>query len=268
MTIYYKPSVFEILASEGLRHGLREAIRFLTDILRNSQRLQGIPIPPTNELVLLTDLLIEFTYLKSYSASYAENFYYLSRVCPVNCDNKQLTGSSYRKANLLLSLTRVVLVPYFRSKLDEYFEQLHYKQVKTASEINRLRLYRLLTTSCSLLNLIFLVRYTAGASSYHDPLNKIIGTVIMGKIEEGNVPGNDGATNYSLIDRAFKLTADSFGRALTIGSLVIQFLDYWNTRNNSAPIFSSSLKTPHPPKTNDLPFFSFILLTYHISHDN
>lgn len=230
------PSVFELLASDKLKDSLREAFRYLLNNLRKHGNIKGLP--PSDETVLLLDLFIEFSYLRAYRASYAENLYNLIRYS--RSSNAQITHT-------LPSLICLTIAPYLRKKLDKYFEELNYKETRTADELRQIRMYRLFTRSASFINLLCMLRFAAGQSNYHNFMNCITGIslncrtmTIQGNLTDGGISTFDSA-NFS------KIVADSMGRALTIGSYVIQFLDFWNTHSNSTPLFSASLPIPKPP---------------------
>lgn len=243
----YRPSIFELLAADSLKTGLRDAIKFLINGLKGTQNLVKIVGLDTDEIALLVDLIIEFSHLRTYNAAYSENFYHLFRVHTTRGDGALNLG--YRKAYTSISLISLVILPYLKTKLDKHFERLSYRDSKTTSDVKFLKAYRYFTKSYSLLNLICIVRYAVGASNYHNPVNSLVGIVLAGKISQSDIE-SDG----SLVYKASKYAAISLGKVLTLGSLLIQFLDYYNSRSNSAPLFVSYLPTPNAPSKERLPF--------------
>lgn len=234
------PSVFELVGCENLKSGLREAFRYLLENLTQIESIKKLPIPKTDEAILLIDLLIEYTHLRSYGASYAENLFYLVR-----------ESSKEKKPRILWSLTCLTVIPYVRRKLDKYFDDLYYKDTRTADELKRIRLYKMFTSASSLFNLIYLVRYAAGKSKYHTLIDNILDITLMRRITELD---DDDEKLQTLEYKTSKTVADLLGRCLTVGSYVIQFLDYWNTHTNSAPLINASLPIPDPPKRTDLEY--------------
>jgi peroxin-12 len=234
------PSVFELIACDKLKDSLREAFRYLLEHLSCYDYYKRLPLPPSDEFVFLLDLLIEYNYLKAYKASYAEHLYSL-----VRCDKK----SNGTIQQVLPSLICLTVVPYISRKVEKYFEQLNYKESRTADEVRSIRIYRLMHHSSSFLALINLLRYAGGRSKYHNTLNILTGLSLQGQAErEVDYDSNSGSILTS------KTIADFTGRALTVGSYIIQFLDYWNTHSNSKPLFSSSLVVPEPPNRDDLAY--------------
>lgn len=237
--IQHPPSVFELVACEGLKSGLREALRYLLDNINRIERVKKLPIPKTDEAILILDLLIEYNHLRSYSSSYAENLYNLVRV-----------SSKEKQPPILWSLTCITLIPYVRRKLDVYFDYLNYKEIRTADDLRRIRLYRIFMRTSSFFNLIYLVRYATGKSNYHNFLDGLLDIRLVSRINDPN----ESNKLSTFGDKTSKTIADLLGRCLTVGSYVIQFLDYWNTHSNSAPLLKASLPIPEPPKKTDLDY--------------
>lgn len=233
------PSVFELTACESLKQCLREALRYLLDNLKSHEGFRRLPLPPPDETVLIIDLIIEYNYLRAYKASYAENLYNLIRY-------NNITNTQTQQ--VLPSLICLAILPYVKRKLDNYFEELNYKETRTADELTRVRAYRLFSRASTFVNLLFMLRYSTGGSSYHVIENMLMRTSLKGQMMESE--DEDMTTGQ----KVSKKIADTCGKLLTLGSFMVQFLDYWNTHSNSTPLFSGSLEIPEPPKTDDLPY--------------
>lgn len=243
MDSFRTPSVFEILACNRLKWSLREAIRYLLDSLRTNDSEKKFLLLSTDEIVFLLDLLIEYNYLRSYESSYSENLYGLIR--------KTETTTSRGQA-ILLSLIPLVFIPYVKHKVDKYFERLNYKEVRTAEELRCIRLYRIISKSCCFLDLLYLVRFASGKSDYHHISESIMKIHLKGRPMTSTTEFSCNDKQVSSFDRLSRLLADIFGRGLTIGSYIIQFLDHWNTHSNSASILKASLPIPDPPEKDKL----------------
>lgn len=236
------PSIFEILACDNLKSGLREALRYLLEHLYLIKSIRELPIPRTDEAILLLDLLIEYNHLRSYNASYAENLYNLVRLTSITHETPR---------QVLPSLICLTIVPYLRRKLDRYFEELDYKQNKTPDEQRLTRTYKILSSSYSFINLVYFTRYATGQSDNHELLMSFLGVCLKARTN-GNEHELDGP--LPLTDKISRLMADFLGNGLTIGSYIIQFLDYWNTHSNSAPLLGASLPIPDRPKREHLAY--------------
>lgn len=237
-----RPSIFELLACDRLKDGLREAFRYLLESLNQHENFRRLPLPPPDETVLLLDLLIEYNHLKAYKASYSENLYRLVR-------HKGRSDGVIQQ--VLPSLICLAIIPYLRRKLDNYFEELNYKETRTADELRRIRIYRLITKSSSFLSLICLLRYAGGRSNQHDALSILFGINLIGLEDEETL---EDISQQTLGQLASKTIADFMGKTLTMGSYLIQFLDYWNTHSNSTPLFSAGQQTPEPPNKVELAY--------------
>lgn len=274
------PNIFELIASDKLKDSLREAFRYLLNSIRQHESFSTskLSVMPTDETVLLLDLLIEYNYLKAYNASYSEQLYNLIRrnnraTASVFGGNESTTLST---SNLIKSLVCLTIVPYVQRKIDRHFESINYKETRTADELKRLRLYRLFTRSASFINLLCIVRFAAGQSSYHNIVNCITGisldckTMTLQDLSPNSVGVgmNEGGAGTGIVDSQHfsKIVADLLGRALTIGSYIIQFLDFWNTHSNSTPLFSAALPIPEPPCNKQ--FIQDSVDNLDVDHDN
>lgn len=251
------PSVFEVLACDKLKESLREALRYLLEQLGANGYTW--PALRTDETVLILDLLIEYNYLRSYRSSYAENLYGLMR-------NILNTTSGSSKSKLIsLSLVSLVLIPYVKHKFDKYFEELTYKETRTADELRMIRLYKIFSRSCTLLNLICLVQFATGGSEYHKLSERALGIQLKPNLDaflpvEPEKTAGDKSINGeernlpSTADKISRVLADTLGGSLTIGSYIIQFLDHWNTHSSSSSILKASFPIPNPPRRDDLAY--------------
>lgn len=232
------PSIFELSACNDLKSGLREAFRYLLENLNQYENFTRLPLPPTDETVLLLDLIIEYNYIRAYNASYAEHLFNLVRFRGVNNSKIQ---------QVVPSVICLTVIPYLQRKLDKYFEDLNYKETRTANELRRIRIYRLLTRSGLFIDLLCMLMFAGGQSRFHNILNMIADITLKGR-----GPIEIEMTTFG--ERASKTIADLLGRMLTVGSYMVQFLDYWNTHKSSTPLFVASAKIPKPPRRDDLPY--------------
>lgn len=255
------PSVFEVLACDRLKESLREAFRYLLEHLKASG-ISSTAIA-TDEIVLLLDLLIEYNYLRSYESSYTENLYGLIRSSTTTI---RLGNTESKHKAILLSLVPLVFIPYVKHKIDKHFEDINFKETRTADELRKIRLYRIFSKSCSLLNLICLVQYAAGNSEYYKLSERLLKIHLENRSDvntrlstttaagENEVPVEQEKNLISIADKISRALADVFGSGLTIGSYIIQFLDHWNTHSNSSSILKASLPIPEPPRRDDLAY--------------
>lgn len=236
------PSIFELFACDSLKNGLREALRYLLNNISNIEGIKEMTILKSDEAILFLDIFIEYNYLRSYNASYAENLYNLIRI-------SRDTGKE--NVSAIPSLICLTIFPYIKRKLDKYFEELNFKENRSADESQRIRLYRILTRSCSFFNLICMIRFCSGKANYHTLLDGLLNIKLVNRLQD---PNNDNIQALNFGDKASRVLADLLGRGLTVGSYLIQFLDYWNTHSNSAPLFNVSSPVPNPPKKDEFAY--------------
>ena len=115
-----QPSVFEILAQQGLTDTLQPAALKLLTALSQSLVESNFGDIGTfgekykDEILLLLNGLLQLHYLKVYNASFTEQFYGLERLSR-HSDNDE------NKKNL--SWLELVVAPYLKRKLNLFFEK-------------------------------------------------------------------------------------------------------------------------------------------------
>lgn len=202
------PSTLDLIYCDRLKSGLREAMRYLLEQCNWSR---------VDETVLLVDVIIEYNFLKSYKASYAEKLFNLIR----------------KTDNIIPSLVCLTLIPYIKTKVERYIHELNYKDARTADDIRKIEIYKLTSKFFTTVDLLYMLSYSIGKTPYHNLTSKLLKAPLETRsIDENQVTNN---------------IADLLGRCLTAASYMIQFLDFWNTRTNSAPLFTVSMPIPDPP---------------------
>jgi len=128
-----KPSLFELVAQEQLRDLLQPALKYVLSVF--AQRYPRYLLRIVNrheEFYALLMLFVERHYLRTQSASFAENFYGLKRRRKPLYETdraKAAVGVSasdgkLRDRDIRRSLFYLVAVPYLRAKLQDYYESL------------------------------------------------------------------------------------------------------------------------------------------------
>ena len=151
----YRPSFFELIASDRLIPSLQPAIRHSLLILSRHlpQPLPALVAGHTDELFYGLLLLIQRHYLRLYDSTFAENFYGLRRVQaslphtfqyrtssphtaqlygpqsvihdkPSGAAQSEVRLSSLSPSTRNVTLLFTVLLPYLQSKLDSYYTEL------------------------------------------------------------------------------------------------------------------------------------------------
>lgn len=128
-----RPSLLELVAQEQLRGTLQPALKYILAVFAQQYPRYLIRIVNRFEefyLVLMT--IVERHYLKTHSASFAENFYGLKRRRTPAVETVRVNAAlddispheKLRPKDLNRSLFFLVGVPYLRSKAHEYYEEL------------------------------------------------------------------------------------------------------------------------------------------------
>lgn len=129
----FRPSFFELYASEQLRSLLGPALRYIVVVL--AQRRAGILLRLANsfdEAYALALFLVERHYLKTWGASFAEHFYSLKRrrrpgVLSANSHQSRSAQQKHeqlRTREIGLSLFFLVGAPYLASKAHAAWERI------------------------------------------------------------------------------------------------------------------------------------------------
>ncbi|GAA5912762.1 hypothetical protein JCM5296_006561 [Sporobolomyces johnsonii] len=134
----YRPSLFELAAQDQLRDLLSPVVRYVLSVFaqRNPRHLLRL-VNSHDELFALCMLFIERHYLVHYSASFAEYFYGLKRRRVLSKGGGgvkeertkaafELMGKSdgLGKREVRGSLVFLVLLPYLRTKAQDWYERL------------------------------------------------------------------------------------------------------------------------------------------------
>lgn len=113
-----RPSFFEMFLEQSMVSSLKPAFEYLMAILaeRNPRYLPLVEY--SDEIFYGTVAVLERHYLKHYDGSFSENFYGLKRVI-VTADGKK--GPPLQRKQKLWSIFFLVIVPYFKTKLDKFY---------------------------------------------------------------------------------------------------------------------------------------------------
>lgn len=137
----YRPSFFELIASDRLMIGLKPALAHCMRVVSQHHPSLRFLVSYSDEVFYLLSYFLERHYLSEYGGSFSENFYGLKRMrvrtIADEHDEKQSSPSSSTSSssttvaitNLSLgdqqkSLLVLVLVPYLKSRLDWLYQ--HY----------------------------------------------------------------------------------------------------------------------------------------------
>eukprot|EP01122_Echinamoeba_exundans_P007236 TRINITY_DN2175_c0_g1_i1.p1 TRINITY_DN2175_c0_g1~~TRINITY_DN2175_c0_g1_i1.p1 ORF type:complete len:359 (+),score=52.42 TRINITY_DN2175_c0_g1_i1:69-1145(+) len=111
------PSFFEMFIQTQMMPSLKPALKYVLAVLSQKYpRIEG-SLKWADEIFYGALFVIERHYLKNYDGSFSENFYGLRRA-PVTVDGKAPPPTRAQKQ---ASLFFLVIVPYLKDKLDQYY---------------------------------------------------------------------------------------------------------------------------------------------------
>jgi peroxin-12 len=127
---FYRPSIFEMVAGQQLMTGLKPAFAFVfRAVARRVPPLHYLLVACDEEVIYGLFYLLERHFVKTYDASFAENFYGLKRERVLLVSSSSSAASSPEasplrsvdRRNALLSL---IVLPYVRARVDRYYQLL------------------------------------------------------------------------------------------------------------------------------------------------
>ena len=197
-TAFQKPSVFSLIAAEGLASSARPAFEHLAWFLssKNPERW-GWLFNYSDEIYLNLNLLLQLHSLRCSSATFAEQFYGLVR------------RGKYIK---LWTVLTEVLVPYVKIKLNKYHETLTARQNLTSGENWFRTLYPLFNFSAEIGSTLMVLGYVLNIVSKHS-FGTWISNIRIADHDEftSAKPGLSSALSY----------------VLEISAFFLQFLHWW-----------------------------------------
>ncbi|ELU04124.1 hypothetical protein CAPTEDRAFT_149232 [Capitella teleta] len=258
-----KPSIFEVIAEEGLMHSLQPALKHASQVLaqRNPSRY-GWLYAYGDEIFAAFQCILENHYLKNYGASFAENFYGLKRVPLADLESNHLPLT-----NRLRSLFCLVFIPYLKRKCDDLYESLkerpHSEGLLGMLCRAFLGVYPILHSTYEASMFGFLLAYVLGRNRVHSPLLRLAGVALCHlSLEDMNAmapsvgkPLRDLRLSQSLWvlgKRALSATALALSSTLSMSIFFLQFLEWWYASDHGAKSLTA-LPAPPPPTMNKQP---------------
>ncbi|XP_052797697.1 peroxisome assembly protein 12-like [Mya arenaria] len=256
-----RPSFFEVLAQESLISTIRPALKHAIRVAAESRPERfGWLLRHFDEVYVGLHLLLEQQHLHKYCATFSEHFYNLQRHCP-GSQSEQLPTPIFLK-----SLLFVVLIPYVKQKLDDYFEnQRHllntYATNKNVPPLTKafVAIYPYLHTTWEGAILAYQTAYLFKKSNHHSPFLHMSGARLINDLDTEPIEGQllqpwdqlSGSEKViHVIKKTSSVAAGCVTSGLSVGVFFVQFLDWWYSgETNHAPI--TALPVPDPPNKED-----------------
>jgi peroxin-12 len=195
----YRPSYFELIASDRLLYSLKPAFKFALSRIATYSPLFDRITRYDEEFFHALLLLIENHYLRQFSSTFSENFYGLVRVS-INQPNKpksktQLFATPRSPAFSYLSrsqrykaLAVLVLVPYVKSRLDRVYsewraERAEEEELHLITRFNSLQRFFLLFYpyfhgAWDALSFVYQLRYLFSSFHYFSPFSHSVHQIV------------------------------------------------------------------------------------------
>jgi peroxin-12 len=195
-----KPTIFDIMAQENMQSlfvdSFNHLFNWMAQYSRSLYRLKYYK----QEIYLALHTTVEFFYLKNYDALFSEYFYGLKR-----------HGLSNSNLKRVLSILFSIIVPYLKSKLDIFYEELE-KASTELPEVNNanswillakkicLKIYPYFHLIWSVFFSFFRFKFMFKMSDFHSPLLRVLNLKFVYNLDEENSTKHK---FFTLINKAF-----------------------------------------------------------------
>ncbi|XP_008556003.1 peroxisome assembly protein 12-A [Microplitis demolitor] len=256
-TTYVKPTIFEIVAQQSLSLTLEQIFnKFYSFLITNNPEKYGCLDRWSHEVYLLFNGVIQYFYLKNYSASFAETFYGLKRVTIINSH----VENEISRNKKILHLITLIINPYIKSKFQQHELEIIDGKIpkekwKQLMKIYFVKTYKIINFTYNIIETYYYLRYLiddfknptplfhllSSTLTYSDPFKVTSMAELFNKWKQNNFSTSEGV---ELIQRGFMTT-------LELGAFFLQFVSWWNQENYYTNI--TSLPTPPSPPTLEMP---------------
>ncbi|GAB6030289.1 ubiquitin-protein ligase peroxin 12 [Chamberlinius hualienensis] len=260
------PSIFEVLAQENLSSTLGPAFGHLVKVIAQVDIGTFEHLFKWHQEVFATlQFILQHYCLKSCGSSFSENFYGLKRT-PLGDKFEFRTGYALPKSHHRRALACLVLIPYIRLKLDQFYEQINEQKADRTLikdkwmklKLMFLKIYPLIHLSWEVCILIYQVSYALGKTNFSSPLYHLAKTQLILTDEDSpqqpllNLLSdltNNGWLKIpnTLFHHLTSNTREVFTSALSIGTFFLQYLEWWYSNKNKSVISPVTL-IPFPIK--------------------
>ncbi|XP_031551332.1 peroxisome assembly protein 12-like [Actinia tenebrosa] len=279
------PTFFEVIAQESMTSVLRPAMTYALKTIASSHPDNlGWLWRYGDEIYSVMDYVLQNFYLKKYSGTFSEHFYGLKRLSIWTSSSTQINGSPQSTGvadtqskltdrQRYYSLLTIVVIPYLKLKLDQYFERLREETGEAVCYVPRrqkflqhlkrifVTVYPFLHCTWESIFLCYQLMYMFSSSITHFPLLHWIGLKlqrlsredILAQTMEGNAfypPTGQSWLNklYALPSTLNSLLVKVLANGLPIIVFFLKFLEWWYSSENSHTVAAvTQLPVPPPP---------------------
>ncbi len=267
------PSFFECIAEQYFVDALQPALSYLFAILAPRSRLAAWALRHDSEIFFAGLVGVNWHFLRSYNATFSENFYSLQRVSAV--------GKPLTTRQQLASLAMTVGVPYIRARLEDWYEPYASQPLAVQGEQRspaRLRLdaegpawkklavrtYPWLCGAIEGSTFIFQLLYLHGRTRFFSLWLRMLNLRLL-RLSPDDVESHERVSVMSREKVTARLSSSIVGRLLArmlfggmdiaqyvlpISVFVYRFAEWWNSDENEALRGPKEVvRIPPPPKS-------------------
>ena len=195
-----KPNIFDIMAQENMQSLFGESFAHLITWLAQFSPMFERLARYKHELYATFHSTIEFFYLRHYDSLFSENFYGLKR-----------HGLNAAKSKRLLSIVFSIIVPYVKTKMDSFYEELEKSVSLNELPANSTSVLVLAKRIClkyypyfhlvwSLVFWLFRFRFIFGMSDFNSPLLRALNVRLVYNLDENKL---DKHKLFTLVNKCF-----------------------------------------------------------------
>lgn len=248
-----RPTIFELIAQEGMQQCLKPAIHFMARNITQSYPNRFLKIfSYFDEIYLLFDVFLQIHHITAFEASFGENFYGLKRVFSPNLVDTYLNHESVTKQGVLelrgkiISLIGLCFVPYIYQKLERKFLFIQEKESNfetlTQKEKVFLKIFRYSSAIFQIISISFKISYLTRKTEFFSLLLSLQSLKII-RISptdqsESDLPYfSQFSTRTKLMNLvllpfgAANLIGYSFSHILPFGAFLVKFLQQWHAHH-------------------------------------
>ncbi|CAD6227374.1 GSCOCG00006144001-RA-CDS [Cotesia congregata] len=242
-TTYVKPTIFEIVAQESLSLTLEQVFnKFYSFLVTSNPDKYGWLHQWSDEAFLLCNGVVQYFYLKNYSASFAETFYGLKRIAT----NNSHIESELSRNKKILHLIILIVNPYIKSKFQQHKLDIIYF----------VKIYKIIHFMYSIAETYYYLRYLIDDLKSPTPLFHLLSSTLTYsdpfKATSLRELFNKWKVNKSASE-GVELLQRGFMTTLELGAFLLQFVNWWNLENYHTNL--TSLPVPTSP-SNRIPMQS------------
>ena len=250
-----RPTIFELIAQEGMQQCLRPAAQFVArNLAENYPHRFNRLYSYFDEIYLIFDLFLEGHHIATFDASFGEHFYGLQRVFSTHPLYTYLRGNSVTmdsaKLNLsgkILSIISLSVLPYIYNKIEKQYQIIEEKEanfgILSRKEKNFLQIFRYASAIRQIIEIIFKFSYLTRRIEFNSlflslQCLRIVRISVMDQSDSelpyfSHFSSRSNLMNLFLIPfGAANLIGYTFSHILPFCAFLVKFMEHWYAQHN------------------------------------